>query len=52
MEKRYCGKVLRVNLTSGNITIEALDEKICRCYLGGSALSSYFLLKEFLLRLN
>jgi aldehyde:ferredoxin oxidoreductase len=40
------GKVLRVNLTSGNITVETLSEGILRRYYGGSALASYFLLNE------
>lgn len=39
-------KVLRVNLTTQEINIEDLDEKILRKYFGGSALASYFLLKE------
>ena len=38
--------VLRVDLNTGDITTETLEEKTCRKYLGGSALASYFLLRE------
>ena len=42
------GKVLRVNLTTGEIGEEILPEAILRRYYGGSALASYFLLNELL----
>lgn len=42
----YNGKILRVNLTEGTLTEETLPEIVYRRYLGGSALSLYFLLKE------
>ena len=42
----YTGKILRVNLTAGSITTEALDEQLRRRYLGGSGFISYYLWKE------
>lgn len=42
----YAAKILRVNLTKGELKTEVLKEKVYRKYLGGSALASYFLLKE------
>jgi aldehyde:ferredoxin oxidoreductase len=42
----YAGKILRVNLSNGNITIEKPDDKFYRRYLGGTALIGYYLLKE------
>ena len=46
MPTGYNGKILRVNLTSGAISEETPAEIVYRTYMGGSALSSYFLLKE------
>lgn len=46
MKDKYIGKIIRVNLTTNEINIETLEEKIYRRYLGGSALASYFLLRE------
>jgi len=46
MKDKYIGKIMRVNLTTNEINIETLEEKIYRRYLGGSALASYFLLRE------
>jgi aldehyde:ferredoxin oxidoreductase len=40
------GRVLRVDLTSLSITEEILEPPIYRRYLGGGALSLYYLLKE------
>jgi aldehyde:ferredoxin oxidoreductase len=34
----YCGKILWVDLTSGTLKEEALDDEICRKYLGGFGL--------------
>jgi len=45
-KKPYNGKILRVDLTKGEVKTEVLDEIIYRKYLGGSSLASYFLLKE------
>jgi aldehyde:ferredoxin oxidoreductase len=42
----YAGKLLRVNLTTGEIRAEALDEVFCRRYLGGWGFIGYYLLKE------
>ena len=46
MNKGFIGKVVKVDLSSKRIEIEGIEEKIYRKYLGGSALASYFLLKE------
>ncbi len=46
MAKGYNGRILRVNLSEGSITEEAPAERIYRLYMGGSALSLYFLLTE------
>ena len=42
----YNGKILRVNLTEGALAEETPEEGIYRKYLGGSAMSLFFLLKE------
>ena len=42
----YMGKILRVNLTTGSIVTEAIDEQLSHRYLGGSGFISYFLWKE------
>jgi len=42
----YMGKVLRVNLTDGDITNEPLHETIANMYVGGSGLGAYYLHKE------
>ncbi len=39
-------KILRVNLTSGNISVEEPEEGFYRMYLGGAGFVSYFLLNE------
>jgi aldehyde:ferredoxin oxidoreductase len=44
--KGYNGKILRVNLTTGTLTDEALDEKMCRQHLGGAGFVAYYLMKE------
>ncbi|MBP1718437.1 MAG: Aldehyde ferredoxin oxidoreductase, partial [Deltaproteobacteria bacterium] len=46
MAKAYSGRVLRVDLTTGDIKIEEPGEVIYRTYFGGGGLSSYYLLKE------
>lgn len=38
--------ILRIDLSKGEIKTEILEENIYRKYLGGSALASYFILKE------
>jgi aldehyde:ferredoxin oxidoreductase len=42
----YAERVLRVNLTSGKITQEVLDEAILRKYVGGTTLGMKFLYDE------
>jgi aldehyde:ferredoxin oxidoreductase len=42
----YNGRILRVNLTEGRIQEEHPPEEVYRLYMGGSALSLYYLLKE------
>ena len=42
----YAGKILRVNLTEGNISSEVLDERTARRYLGGAGFIVYYLWKE------
>ena len=46
MSYGYSGQVLRVNLSQGTTSVDALDELFCRKYLGGAGFVSYFLLKE------
>ncbi|MCR4393886.1 MAG: hypothetical protein NUV31_05880, partial [Dehalococcoidales bacterium] len=40
MANGYMGKILWVDLTSGSIKEEALDESICRKYIGGYGLGA------------
>ncbi|MEW6592193.1 MAG: aldehyde ferredoxin oxidoreductase family protein [Candidatus Hadarchaeota archaeon] len=42
----YNGKILRVDLTQNKVTVEEKDETFYRRYLGGRALSLYYLLNE------
>jgi len=42
----YAGKILRVNLTNNKITVEELEEKFCRKYLGGAGFVAYYLYNE------
>ena len=44
--KGYHGKIIRVDLTAGNITIEEPEDAIYRRYMGGGGLASYFMLRE------
>ena len=46
MPKGYTGRILHVDLTDERTWIEELPEVIYRRYLGGSALASYFLLRD------
>src|SRR6056297_719593 len=36
----YTGKILRVNLTTGEVKVEALDEKLAKKYIGGRGLGT------------
>ncbi len=42
----YNGKLLRINLSQQDITIEYLDEQFCRMYLGGAGFVAYYLFHE------
>ena len=42
----YCGKLLRVNLNTGEITKEELDMALAKKFVGGRGLGSYFLAEE------
>ena len=42
----YKGRVLRVDLSNGQISVEEPQEDFFRTYLGGGALGGYYLLKE------
>src|SRR4030042_5248249 len=42
----YNGKILRVNLSSGNVTTEELDPLFCRRFVGGAGFVAYYLWKE------
>jgi aldehyde:ferredoxin oxidoreductase len=42
----YHGKILHVNLTTGDIEVEKPGESFYRQYMGGSALGLYYLLKN------
>ena len=46
MSYGYTGKILRVDLTKADLTIETPAESFYRRYMGGSALNLYYLLKE------
>ena len=42
----YCGKIIHLDLTSKNISIEQPEEDFYRKYLGGSAMGLYNVLRE------
>jgi aldehyde:ferredoxin oxidoreductase len=42
----YMGKILRVDLTSGSISEERLNEEDCKKFLGGSGLATKYLFDE------
>ena len=46
MHYGYNGKILHVDLTDERWWVEEPDENVFRAYLGGSSLSSYYLLKH------
>jgi aldehyde:ferredoxin oxidoreductase len=46
MPNGYNGKILHINLTTGQMTVEEPPESFYRKYMGGSALNMYYLLKE------
>src|SRR5512136_3506495 len=42
----YHGKILHVNLTSGEMEVESPPESFYRKYMGGSAMAMYYILRE------
>ncbi len=46
MPNGFWGRILRVNLTSGEVSIDEQDEKFYRTYLGGRGIVAHYLLKE------
>lgn len=42
----YNGKILHVDLSSGSLTVETPSEQFYRTYMGGSAMGTYYILKE------
>ena len=42
----YVGRILRVNLTTGAVSTESLDESLARLLLGGKGLATWYLLKN------
>ncbi len=42
----YSGKILRIDLSTGDIRVEENDELFYRTYIGGATLGAYYLLKE------
>ncbi len=42
----YQGRILHVDLTTEELTVEQPDERFYRKYLGGSAMGAYYLLKQ------
>lgn len=46
MPNGYNGRILHVDLTKGSLNIEEPNEAFYRKYMGGSAMGTYYLLKE------
>lgn len=46
MSHGYNGKILHINLSTGEFTVEEPPESFYRKYMGGSALNTYYLLKQ------
>jgi aldehyde:ferredoxin oxidoreductase len=46
MSKGYTGKIIRVDLSTGNIKEEAHDDTFYRRYIGGWGIISYYMLNE------
>ena len=46
MSYGYTGKILHVNLTTSEITVEEPEEQFYRTYMGGSAMGMHYVLKE------
>ena len=43
MARGYMGKILNVDLTRGTVQEEALDEQLCRDYVGGYGIGAKLL---------
>jgi len=48
----YTGKILRVNLSNNTTSVEELDKKLCRKYIGGAGFIAYYLYKELKPRID
>ena len=48
----YHGRILRVDLTEGKISVEEPSDAVYRRYMGGGGLASYFLLRELAPRVD
>ncbi len=48
----YAGKVVRVNLTSGKVYVNALDEKLALQYIGGKGFGAKILYDELNPKIN
>ena len=46
MSYGYQGKILHVDLTSGELDIEQPPEKFYRFYMGGSAMGMHYVLRD------
>jgi aldehyde:ferredoxin oxidoreductase len=46
MADGYWGRILRVNLSTGKISVDAHDETFYRTYMGGKGIVAHYLLKE------
>src|SRR5215211_8201212 len=46
MPNGYNGKILHVDLTKGELTVEEPEEAFYRKYLGGSAMAMHYILRE------
>src|SRR5512142_58991 len=46
MPHGYTGKILHVDLTHGTLDVETPDEAFYRRYMGGSAMGTYYVLRE------
>jgi aldehyde:ferredoxin oxidoreductase len=42
----WMGKILRINLSNGEINEEALDPQVIRDFVGGRGLAIYYMIKE------
>lgn len=46
MPHGYAGKILKVDLSTGQISVDEHDEVWYRTYMGGAAVGAYYLLNE------